>query len=107
MTLPRPYNRRRWIELALAAPVGGLTLPVFAAKPDSVIDWPALADIEGHNIAPDSWRGVPSVIVFWATWCAYCKRHNTHIDALFRSMDGSRLPVMGVVVDADAAAARQ
>jgi thiol-disulfide isomerase/thioredoxin len=107
MKHPDQYTRRRWIGFALAANAGRLALPAQATKPNSAIDWPALVDIEGRAIAADSWRGVSAVIVFWATWCPYCKRHNRHIDALFRSVDGNQLRVMGVVLDADASAARQ
>jgi len=53
MTHALHCNRRRWFGLALAAPVGGLALPVFAAGPGKVVDWPALTDIEGHSIAND------------------------------------------------------
>ncbi len=100
------WTRRRWLSLALAGEAGSLALPAQGAGPAGVIDWPPLLDIEGRAITVDSWRGVPAVIVFWATWCAFCKRHNAHVDTLFRSVDGSGLRVLGVVLDADATAAR-
>ena len=100
-------TRRRWLSLALTSEAGWLALPAQGAEPAGVIDWPPLVDIEGRAIAVESWRGIPAVIVFWTTSCAFCKRHNAHIDRLFRSADGSGLHVMGVVLDSDAAAARQ
>lgn len=101
------WTRRHWLGAALAGPAGWATLPAHAAAgPGDVIDWPALVDIDGRVIAADSWRGMPAVMVFWATDCAYCRRHNAHVDRLFRDVDPRRLRVMGVVTAADAAAAR-
>ncbi len=65
-------------------------------------DWPALRDLNGARIDPRSWRGVPTVVVFWATWCEFCRRHNPRIDALHRSVDERRLRVIGIAVDGPA-----
>lgn len=106
MTIYRHSTRRRWLALALAAQAGWAALPADAAGPADVIDWPALVDIDGRTVAADSWRGIPAVLVFWATDCAYCRRHNAHVDRLFRSVDPHRLRVMGVVMQANVIAAR-
>jgi len=71
------------------------------------IAWPALVTISGQPIPAESWRGVPAVIVFWATYCAFCKRHNAHVDRLYRQVDPDQLRILGVVLDVDAAAARR
>jgi thiol-disulfide isomerase/thioredoxin len=71
------------------------------------IDWPAMTLITGETVDASRWQGVPMVVVFWATWCAYCRRHNAHIDQLHRTMDASRLAVLGVVIDGDAASAQR
>ncbi len=106
MTGRHHWTRRRWLGVALAGQMGWTALPARAAGPAEVIDWPALVDIAGRTVAADSWQGIPAVLVFWATDCAYCRRHNAHVDRLFRSVDPQRLRVMGVVMEADAAAAR-
>jgi thiol-disulfide isomerase/thioredoxin len=106
MTTRHHWTRRRWLGVALAGQTGWTALPAPAAGPAEVIDWPALVDIDGRTVAADSWRGVPAVLVFWATDCAYCRRHNAHVDRLFRSVDAQRLRVVGAVMEADALAAR-
>ena len=106
MTHCRDWTRRRWLGAALAGQASWAAPTAHAAVPSDVIDWPALRDIDGRTVAAASWRGLPAVLVFWATDCAFCRRHNAHIDRLFRSVDPHRLRVMGVVMEADAAAAR-
>ena len=66
------------------------------------IDWPPLRTVTGQALPPTHWQGVPAVVVFWATWCGYCRRHNAHVDRLYRSVDASRLRVLGVALDAEA-----
>ena len=100
------WTRRRTLAALLAGPIGLQAQPLHAA-PAGVLDWPTLVTIEGQTLAPEHWRGRPAVVVFWATYCAFCKRHNAHIDKLFRSVDADRLRILGVVMDADGVDARK
>ena len=100
------WTRRRALAALLAGPIGMQARSLHAA-PAGVLDWPSLVTIEGQTLAPERWLGTPAVVVFWATYCAFCKQHNAHIDKLFRSVDADRLRILGVVVDADGAVARQ
>ena len=100
------WTRRRTLAALLAGPIGLQAQPLHSA-PAGVLDWPTLVTIDGQTLAPERWRGTPAVVVFWATYCAFCKRHNAHIDKLFRSVDADRLRILGVVMDADRAVARQ
>jgi thiol-disulfide isomerase/thioredoxin len=77
-----------------------------AAAP-SEIDWPAMTLLDGSRLEPASWQGQPSVVVFWATYCAFCKRHNAHLDKLFRSPAAASLRILGVALDTDAQAVRR
>ena len=101
-----PWTRRRTLAALLTGPIGLQAQSLHAASA-GVLDWPTLVTIEGQTLAPERWRGRPAVVVFWATYCAFCKRHNAHIDKLFRSVDADRLRILGVVMDADRAVARQ
>lgn len=47
------------------------------------------------------------LVVFWATWCPYCRRHNSRIEQLFREVDPARLQILGVAVDRDARLVRE
>lgn len=86
-----PWSRRDWLAATLtvgcatAAQAGALD-----ADPGKL-----LADLPG---AP----GVPAVLVFWATYCGFCRRHNAHVDKLFRSVDPLRLRIVGIAVDGSA-----
>ena len=101
-----PWTRRQTLAALLTGPIG-LQAQSLQAASAGVLDWPTLVTIDGQTLAPEHWRGRPAVVVFWATYCAFCKRHNAHIDKLFRSVDADRLRILGVVMDADRAVARQ
>ncbi|KPF50337.1 hypothetical protein IP87_10605 [beta proteobacterium AAP121] len=74
-----------------------------AKSGDRPIDWPWLRSVKGQELPPAHWAGVPAVVVFWATWCGYCRRHNAHLDRLHRSVDPARLRILGVALDRQAA----
>jgi thiol-disulfide isomerase/thioredoxin len=71
------------------------------------MDWPRVQLVDGSSVAPEDWADASAIVVFWATWCAFCKRHNAHIDQLFRSLDGSGPHVLGVAMDGDVVAVRR
>ena len=100
------WTRRRTLAALLTGPIGLQAQSLHAASA-GVLDWPTLVTIEGQTLVPKRWPGTPAVVVFWATYCAFCKRHNAHIDKLFRSVDANRLRILGVVMDADGADARK
>lgn len=78
-----------------------------SAEPGAPIDWPVISLLGGDKIDPVSWRGVPAVVVLWATHCPFCKRHNAHIEKLYRATQGRSLRVLGVALDTDAEAVRR
>ena len=90
--------------VATALPWAALAAPTL---PGDVLDWPALQMLDGGTLAPAAWQGMAAVVVFWATWCAYCHRHNAHLDKLHRSLAGRPLRVIGVAVDSDANGVRR
>ena len=42
------------------------------------------------------WAGHAAVVVFWSTTCPFCKRHNQHIEKLYRAADPQTLAILGV-----------
>lgn len=71
------------------------------------IDWPALRLLDGATLAPASWRGQPAIVVVWATYCPFCKRHNAHMDKLARQMRGEPLRILGLATESTESQVRQ
>ena len=96
--------RRRYLLAAGALPLASAAA---TAQPGDAIDWPPLRLLGGTTMAPSACQGTAAVLVLWATWCAYCQRHNAHIDKLHRTIAGRPLRVIGVATDGDEAAVRR
>jgi peroxiredoxin len=99
-------KRRRLLLAGAAAPLARLE-PALAAGATPPIEWPAIQLLDGGTLSPASWQGQAAVIVFWATYCPYCKRHNAHVDKLYRALQGRALRVLGVALDSDVEAVRR
>lgn len=94
-------GRGRW-RRALAGVLVLASASALAQAPAQPVAWPALRLADGRTVAADHWRGRPMVVVFWATWCAFCERHNARVQKLFESLDGREPQVLGVSIDGDA-----
>lgn len=88
-----------------AAPVARLA-GAQTAEAASVIEWPVIHLLDGSTLSPASWQGQAAMIVFWATYCPYCNRHNARVDKLHRATQGQTLRVLGVALEGDADAVR-
>ena len=107
MTGMSRWTRRRCIA-ALAATATGVAAGLRAnAAPAARIEWPDLDWLNGEPVRRSDLEGRPVVVVFWATYCAFCKRHNAHIDKLYRATDPRRLRILGIAVDSDAGGVRR
>jgi len=72
------------------------TLPGHAA-----FDWPDLSLLDGTVLPAAAWQDTGAVLVFWATHCPYCRRHNVHVEKLHRSLAGQPVRVLGLSSDRD------
>ena len=90
-----------------AAACWGAASPGLLMAQSAPVEWPPIQLLDGGTLTPESWRGQSAVVVFWETYCPYCKRHNAHIDKLYRATRGSGLRVLSVALDADEAAVRR
>jgi thiol-disulfide isomerase/thioredoxin len=99
-------KRRACLLAGLAAMA---SVPAWSAEsPEGKdIQWPELRLLDGETLVPASWRGQPAIVVVWATYCPFCKRHNAHIDKLARQMRGQPLRILGLATDKDEAAVRR
>lgn len=100
-------SRRRVVACAAAA---GLALAGGAARPKPsggdprTIAWPAsLPLVDGRTFEAPIGRGRSGIVVFWATWCGYCERHNARLEQLHRALPAGGPLVVGVAIDGTAA----
>jgi thiol-disulfide isomerase/thioredoxin len=105
-TIPmRGWSRRRVLAGAgasLLAPLGALLVPTVSASAPAAINWSTLQLLGDSTDGPAAWAGLPVVVVFWATWCPYCKRHNAHVEKLYQYSVGRSFRVLGVSDESDA-----
>jgi len=66
------------------------------------IEWPALRMLDGSTLRAAEFNDTAALVVFWATHCPFCKRHNVHVDKLHRTLGRRALRVLGVALDSDA-----
>lgn len=88
------------LAAAAAAPVAAMP-----AAPGEAVRWPEVTLLDGSP-----WTPVPErakVVVFWSVSCPFCKRHNAHIDRLYRATADGGPQVLTVSRDRDAAAVRR
>lgn len=104
---PKSSNRRvlmRRLVSALVPPMAlSMHAPVRATQQPSLISWPDLHPVNGPPIRAGDMAGIPSVVVFWETWCPYCKRHNERIEALYQATRSQKFRVMGLTTESDEA----
>ena len=87
----------------LAALVGtALAARAQATLVGTPIEWPVIELLDGTTLAPAAWQGMAAVIVFWATHCPFCKRHNAHVEKLYRATKAQPLRVLTLAEDGNA-----
>ena len=101
------WRRREALPALAAVWLAGTGLLPAQAADARRFAWPPLRSVQGDQLAVEQWAGVPMVVVFWATWCGFCRRHNAHIDRLHRSVDPAQLRILGVALDRDPAVVRR
>jgi thiol-disulfide isomerase/thioredoxin len=104
--------RRQWLQAALGL-AAGVTLPpwVHAAEAEPAargarVHWPAVTLLDGSLLSPASLPNTALVLVFFATSCPYCRRHNEHVQKLVKATRGQPLRVLGVAGDREPQAVR-
>lgn len=100
-------SRRRWLLAGLGVGVAAGLPTARAAVTGQTVDWPPIRLLDGSLLEPGSWQGQAAVVVFWATYCPFCRRHNAHVDKLAKAVAGRPLRVLGVALDKDEQAVRR
>lgn len=108
-------SRRTWLQaLAGTALIAGagweVPLHVRAAEPvprPAPVAWPDLTLLDGPVLRAADWQDTAAIVVFWATYCGFCRRHNVHLDRLHRNLQGRPVRVLGMALDTDAELVRR
>ena len=89
------------------------------AQPGQPVTWPDVTLLDGSRWAATQWAGHPAVVVFWSITCPFCKRHNQHLEKLYRAVNkgnnsntssgssGDTLKILAVARERDAAAVQR
>jgi peroxiredoxin len=67
------------------------------------VPWPTVRLLDGRSVAADALQGKAVVVVFFATDCGYCERHNQRLDKLVRASGALPLTVIAAALDRDPA----
>ncbi len=104
----RAVSRRVFVGGIAGAFLSGRAteLPVAPDAAGNTITWPALHLVNGADLKSGEGAGVPAIVVFWETWCPYCKRHNASVEQLYQATLGQKLRVMGATTETDEAKVR-
>ena len=94
----------------MGAGAAGLVWPAAAgaapAQPGQLVRWPQVQLLDGRTWSGEQARGQSMVVVFWATTCPFCLRHNAHIEKLRRALAGKPVQILTAARDRDPAAVR-
>lgn len=85
------YNA--FLTKQMAMPAIGKTAPAFS-----------LPDTAGQTVSLQSYRGKYTLVDFWASWCAPCRKENPAVVAAFNAYKDKNFTVLGVSLDKDKAA---
>jgi thiol-disulfide isomerase/thioredoxin len=102
---------RWWIGLVLGLVLGGISVSLYwlFTQADTAsdeqgstasFDW-TLNNLKGQPITLSSYRGQPVLLVFWATWCPYCKKLLPGIQRLHEEYAEKGLKIIAVNIKED------
>ncbi len=83
-------NIKKTLDLMLSVVIGK-PAPKFSAKSP-----------EGKLISLDESLGKVTIVDFWASWCAPCRKENPNVVALYNEYHSKGLNIIGVSLDQDA-----
>jgi len=74
--------------------------PTVQSKEYQGTDW-TLNNLAGESITLSDYKGRPTLLVFWATWCPYCKKLLPGIAELNEKYESKGLKVLAVNIRED------
>ncbi|HUY84841.1 MAG TPA: TlpA disulfide reductase family protein [Steroidobacteraceae bacterium] len=94
-----------WIRATLALLLA-LAATVAAAETGRAPPF-TLAELGGGSLSLNSLHGRVVLVNFWATWCGPCRQEMPALDRIYRRYAPQGLVVVGISVDAGAAAVKR
>lgn len=96
-------RRRTLAALAGTAlgPAAWSPLRASPAAPGELVQWPQVTLLDGGPWGAAQAEGKAVVAVFWSVTCAYCRKHNAHIELLRQAAAGQPLELVTVVREND------
>ena len=58
-------------------------------------------DTEGKPFSLSQYKGKPLLMVFWASWCPFCRREQPHVAQAYQKYKAQGLEVVGISLDTD------
>ena len=107
MTSLRRRRSLAWLAATAAGPAAWSPVWAAPAAPGEGVAWPRVRLLEGQDWGPAQASGKAVVVVFWSITCAYCVRHNAHVEKLHQATQGQALEIITVVRENDAPAAQR
>lgn len=99
----KPFALRRRLLATLGLSLLGPAVRAEPARRGEAVQWPAqLPLLDGRVLTPADLRDQVTLVVFFATDCGYCQRHNGRIEKLVQATRGEPLRVIAVAHDRQA-----
>ena len=102
----KSLHHRRTLLAALAGTAVGLpagrTASAAPAVAGAKVRWPEVTLLDGTSWGPAQAEGKAVVAVFWSTTCPFCRRHNTHVEALHRAIADRPLALITIAREPEA-----
>jgi thiol-disulfide isomerase/thioredoxin len=91
----------RFVSVLAALCMFGLA---FAGEHEEEIPSWVGTDFSGNDIEfPEVLQGKPTVLIFWATWCAYCKAFMPYLGEIQRDYGEDKINILAIDVFEDGA----
>lgn len=98
LTEPHPEMVEQQAPIVGGSPAGEPMLSCPADAKPANLDF-TLKDVEGNDVALQSFKGKVVVIDFWATWCGPCKVEIPHFIEFQKKYGPQGLQIVGISVD--------
>ena len=95
------FSRLTWLlSLSMILLFGFAARAEEKAQPYLGEDW-TLNNLQGEKIQLSEYQGKPVILVFWATWCPYCKKLLPGMQRLHEKYSAKGLKVIAVNIKED------